>query len=40
VEQLKWNLAASYDYPGYPGEAHMEIGHRLGAELAKQVLQD
>lgn len=40
VEQLKWNLAASYDYPGYPGEAEKEIGRRLGAELARQVLQD
>ena len=40
VEQLKWTLAASYDYPGYPGEAEKEIGRMLGAELAKQVLQD
>lgn len=40
VEQLKWTLAASYDYPGYPGEADMEIGRRLGTELANQVLQD
>jgi anaerobic nitric oxide reductase flavorubredoxin len=38
--ELKWNLFSSFDYPGYPGDDDLQIGRNLGAELAKQVLQD
>ena len=40
AETLKWNLTASYDYPGFPGLLELEQAFKLGEDLARRVLQD
>ncbi len=40
AETLKWNLTASYDYPGFPRESELEKAFHLGEDLSHLVLQD
>jgi flavorubredoxin len=40
AEGLKWKLAASYDYPGFPHDPELKRAYQFGVDFAAQVLQE